>query len=39
MERAKPLVRRAGALERHVLLNELQDVRLQAQIVKEALRK
>jgi hypothetical protein len=38
MERAEALVRRPRALERHVLLHDLQDVRLHAKVVDELLR-
>ena len=39
VERAVSLVRRARALERHVLLDHGEDVRLQTQVVDELLRK
>ena len=37
VERAEPLVRRPRALQRDVLLHNLQDVRLQAEVVDELL--
>ena len=39
VERTQALVGRARALQRHVLLDDLHDVRLQAQVVDELLRK
>ena len=39
VKRTEPLVGRAGALQRDVLLHDLHDVRLQAQVVDELLRK
>ena len=39
MERTETLVRRARALQRHVLLHDLQDVGLHAQVVDELLGK
>jgi hypothetical protein len=37
MERTETFVRSPGALQRHVLLHNLQDVRLHAKVVDELL--
>jgi hypothetical protein len=39
MKRTEALVRRARALERHVVLDDLYDVGLQAEVVDELLGK